>query len=87
MDFSGDGDSSNDQVDATVHLVTHAIRMGSGMAVLPTGWDPSQSAIPIRARDNTIIDPDYVDPRVGILIAISELPDLVEDPYYGTCAL
>lgn len=37
-DFSGDDDTSSDQVDATVHLVTRAIILSSGAVILPSGW-------------------------------------------------
>lgn len=85
MDFSGEDDTSNDQVDATVHLVTRAITMGSGMATLPTDWDPSKSAIPLRANDMSPITMDMVDPRMAVLFTIGQMMETNDDPFYGTC--
>ena len=38
--FSGGDGGRDDQVDATVHLVNYAIKEGTGVAILPTGWNP-----------------------------------------------
>ncbi len=39
-DFSGDDAGTDDQVDAIVHLITWAIRMGGTTAMLPSSWTP-----------------------------------------------
>lgn len=41
-DFSGAEDAVDDQVDAMVHLVTHAILLGSNAALIPTEWTPER---------------------------------------------
>ncbi|MHB1953851.1 MAG: phage terminase large subunit family protein, partial [Sulfobacillus sp.] len=38
-DFVGDDSGKDDQVDAVVHLVTAAIRLGAGAVILPTGYE------------------------------------------------
>ena len=86
-DFSGADDASSDQVDATVHLITRAIIMGSSMAVLPSNWTPERSILPQRAAEFARQDLTApTDPRAQLLTAIGLLPDISEDPYYGTCA-
>jgi predicted phage terminase large subunit-like protein len=86
-DFSGADDSSSDQVDATVHLVTRAIMMGATMAVLPTDWKPEYSAIANAYSDAGKPDLSMIsDPRAAMIMAFDMLPSLVEDPYQGTCS-
>jgi phage terminase large subunit-like protein len=87
-DFSGNDDASSDQVDATVHLVTRAITMGAGMAFLPSGWSPERSALPASYSDpmrNLQRFGAVQDPRSAMLNVIGMLPDLVNDPFDGTC--
>lgn len=87
-DFSGADDSSSDQVDATVHLITRAIIMGAGMAFLPSGWTPERSALP-----NTFNDPlktmqkfgNFTDPRLHSLGLIGMMPSFSIDPFDGMC--
>lgn len=90
-DFSGADDSSSDQVDATVHLITRAILMGATMAVMPSDWKPEYSAIANSQSDAITRShmPDYstiTDARAGILVALDMLPSLSMDPFQGTCA-
>jgi phage terminase large subunit-like protein len=41
-DFSGADDAPSDQVDATVHLLRHAIMAGVNAALLPSEWSPDR---------------------------------------------
>lgn len=83
-DFSGADDTSSDQVDATVHLVTKAIILGSSMITLPTDYDRAE-APGYLLNDQLPIDPT-TDPRRMFLSVLGELPNMVDDPYYGTCS-
>lgn len=86
-DFSGEEDTSSDQVDATVHLVTRAILMGATMAVLPSDWKPEYSAIANVQSDAGLPNMSAItDSRMGILVAFEMLEGLTEDPFQGTCA-
>ena len=85
-DFSGADDASSDQVDATVHLVTRAIMMGAGMAVLPSDWSPERSALPQRDAANAFTPEGLSDPRLNDLLFIADLPNNVENPFFGTCS-
>ena len=86
-DFSGAEDSSSDQVDATVHLVTQAIMLGATQAVLPTDWKPEYSAVSNVYSDAGAPDISRVqDSRLGILMALDQLSSLSEDPFQGMCA-
>lgn len=86
-DFSGTDDASSDQVDATVHLVTRAILMGSSMAVLPSEWQPSRSELPAAFTDPMMRPNDQSeDPRAILFANIGMLPDLSSDPFAFTCA-
>ena len=86
-DFSGSDDTSSDQVDATVHLITRAIIMGSSMVTLPTDWTPERSAIPAHLLGmNQPGAFNQADPRAVALSTIGALPELSEDPFWGTCS-
>lgn len=86
-DFSGAEDTSSDQVDATVHLVTRAIVMGATMAVMPTDWTPEYSVIPNFLTDGMSAMPEgYNNPKAGMLLALDMLPSLTTDPFQGTCS-
>jgi predicted phage terminase large subunit-like protein len=85
-DFSGNDDASSDQVDATVHLVTRAIIMGSGMVHLPADWAPERSQLPGYLAASQSSQPLATDPRALMLSAIGDLVNQSEDPYWGTCA-
>lgn len=90
-DFSGDDDTSSDQVDATVHLVTRAIILGAGAVILPTGWKPERSEIApisgdLTARAMLAANEPQADPRAVLLATIGSLPELSFDPYSGCCA-
>ncbi len=85
-DFSGQDDAASDQVDATVHLVSHAITMGSSMAVLPSDWSPDPSKRPANSPENALFTPDSTDPRVAFLSYLGQLPSLTIDPFEGMCA-
>lgn len=39
-DFTGDKTGKDDQVDATSHLVAHAIELGADVPILPSDWRP-----------------------------------------------
>lgn len=84
-DFTGDDDSSDDQVDATVHLVNYGIQNGSGMAMLPSSWAPELVDAMLTeqaARPN--IEPAFMSQRT-IVDFIQMLPDYHADPFYGMC--
>lgn len=87
-DFSGNDDASSDQVDATVHLITRAIQLGSSMISLPLDWIPERTGAPgYLAEDNfRPQDPASEDPRALILSMLGDLPNLTVDPYDGTCS-
>lgn len=85
-DFSGEDDASSDQVDALVHLVTYAIKLGAGGAVLPSDWTPERGT---PNSTDMLMPGDYVgehgDRRAQFLTMLGELPSLVSDPFYGFC--
>jgi hypothetical protein len=84
-DFTGDDDSADDQVDATVHLVNYAIQNGAGMALMPSSWAPELIDAMLAeqaARPN--IEPVLRSQR-SILEYLTVLPDYNTDPFYGTC--
>lgn len=89
-DFSGASDAASDQVDATVHLIRHAINLGATAATLPSDWTPERSELsPHALAAEQFNYPDLADnpdPRAQFLISMSELPNLSEDPFSGTCA-
>lgn len=78
-DFSGAKDASDDIVDAIVHLVTYAIRLGSGMALLPTEQEVERV---LKESESAQSD----DPRVQFLNWLGAAPGLSDDPFEHTCA-
>lgn len=79
-DFSGDNDSSADQVDAFVHLTTHAIRMGSTNTLLPTGFTLDA----FEAASNTTFG--STDDLNGMSLQyIGGMEEYAYDPYAGMC--
>ena len=85
-DFSGEGDSASDQVDAIVHLVTHAILMGANSAVLPSDWSPERGT---EGSADILIPEEYLrdlnDPRMKMLTMLGDLPQMGSNPFYGLC--
>jgi phage terminase large subunit-like protein len=80
-DFSGDGGGASDQVDAFVHLVTHAIKLGSTTMMLPTGFDGQ----PIMTQPAPAAE--EVEQGVGFFLQVLGLPGIedLDDPYAGMC--
>lgn len=86
-DFTGVDDGSSDQVDANVHLITHAIKIGMSSTLLPTGYGVNRvpnlgSGSPSEITHDLGIT---TDPREALLIRLSELEEEAFDPYAGTC--
>ena len=85
-DFTGDESATTDQVDAIVHLIVHAIQIGSKMAMLPTGWSPDRTE-PMAAMDairDANLEP--MDDRAAFLATLGELPIMSTDPFESTCS-
>ena len=85
-DFSGNDDASSDQVDATVHLVTRAIILGSNSVQLSAEWAPERVGTPGYLDPAAPTLESSNDPRSLKLAWLGRLPDLTEDPFSGTCS-
>ncbi len=84
-DFTGDDDSADDQVDATVHLINYAIQNGAGMALMPSSWAPELvDAMLAEQAARPMIEPALASQR-SVLEYIHMLPEYNNDPFYGTC--
>lgn len=76
-DFSGAKDAEDDIADAIVHLVSYAIRVGGGAAVLPQSEE-------IERLERTLEAPT-TDSRVQFFAWLGEAPGLSEDIFAHTC--
>jgi hypothetical protein len=86
-DFSGQDDASSDQVDALVHLVTHAIKIGSNSIVLPSdmqGSERSAGGVPAPQEQSSDLF-SMLDANTQFFASLGSLPDMAVDPYEGTC--
>lgn len=87
-DFTGQDDSADDQVDTSVHLINYAIQIGTGIALMPSGWSPEGVDAEFKAADEY---PDFSGTTVGqlrraeMLAWITMAPSVHEDPFYYTC--
>jgi phage terminase large subunit-like protein len=86
-DFVGDESGLTDQVDALVHLVVYAIRLGSQTMLLPSDWSPERigEAGALQTMNDLASDLAQTDPRARILEGIGFLPSLGEDPFSMSC--
>lgn len=77
-DFDGEGNSSSDQVDSFVHLVTHAIRLSCGVSLLPSGftYEAADGGYPKELNGQTV---DSFLQYVGDSLIDSD------DPFSGMC--
>lgn len=85
-DFTGDESAVTDQVDAIVHLICHAIELGSKTTMLPTGWSPNR-AEPMAAMETmreANLEPQ--NDKAAFLAFMGELPLLSGDPFESSCA-
>lgn len=85
-DFSGENDSSSDQVDGAVHLITHGIRLSTQTTLLPTDFDVRRLEADVRSETLVTVDPLHTDPREIFLQYLGGLEDNVLDPFDGTCS-
>lgn len=88
-DFTGVDDSPSDQVDSTVHLVTHAIEIGSSTTILPGPWQPERvDQLPQMAYDAEMEaqKKQITNPRGAFLSMLGDLPSMSFDPTEATCA-
>lgn len=86
-DFTGEGDSDDDQVDATVHLTNYAIQTGTSMALTSSDWQP-ENVDEIMDRQESLpeITSAYVStPRFELLSWIQLAPEYASDPFADTC--
>jgi predicted phage terminase large subunit-like protein len=73
-DFTGEKGNRDDQVDATINLIQHAIRSGGASVLLPSGWQT----------------PEAVDRQMNpVMTPVGNLPqamfDTEFDPFDQTC--
>lgn len=84
-DFAGDGSGRDDQVDAVVHLVNHAIRLGGGASMMSSGWATGNN----KAIDKNmgIESADMNMAGMGPLVmAYGSLIDKSSSPWGDTCS-
>lgn len=87
-DFTGDDDSSDDQVDATVHLTNHTIELGGSMAMMSSDWTPElvdnnlaeQAALPE-------VSASYLPARAEALSWIQMAPEHAGNPFSDICGM
>lgn len=86
-DFTGDESSKDDQVDAIVHLINHAISLGGASVILPSAVrNQTTGALdPIRTQEMFGGSAYEEDPRAVFLSNLSLLEDSSFDMYDGTC--
>jgi predicted phage terminase large subunit-like protein len=87
-DFTGDEDASDDQVDATVHLVNHAISFGGAMGLMSSEWEPDKvdSIIEDQVRQPEVRG-TYIPARAELLSWIQFAPDFSDNPFSMCCAM
>lgn len=85
-DFTGDDDSEDDQVDATVHLTNYAIRSGGQIALMSSDWRP-ENVDKIISDQESLPDPSlaYVPPRAELLSWLQMAPEFSADPFAEHC--
>lgn len=84
-DFTGEKGNKDDQVDAIVHLLSHAITEGAAIGYVPEGWDSDEK---IDMRMNT--DPSnklslLFGLETGSMEEMAEI-GLIDDPFADTCS-
>lgn len=79
-DFTGAKDAKDDIVDAVVHLITYAIRLGSTAGLLP-----SDSEIQ-RVEMESVNDQLNTDPRAQFVSFLGDIDSFVENPFEHTCS-
>lgn len=84
-DFTGDDDSSDDQVDATVHLVNFAIQNGTAVALMPSSWAPETVDVIMAEQSAFSTLSTRTASRRTVVEFLSFLPSFSDDPFYGTC--
>jgi len=85
IDFSGGEDSSADQVDALVHLVTRVILMSVGTLLFPTNFGKPEANLPQVTKEEMEDAVAATDPRAAFLQYLGTVMSADEDPYAGTC--
>ena len=86
-DFTGSDSGTDDQVDATVHLIRHAILTGANTALLPTDWTPergTQADLDMATGAGGLYAASD-DMRYGLLTAFGDLGSMSVDMFDGTC--
>lgn len=85
-DFTGDDDSADDQVDATVHLCNFAIQMGGSMAMMSSDWVPEQVDQIIHDQER-LPEPNasYMPVGAEFLSWIQMAPEFSGDPFIECC--
>lgn len=85
-DFTGEEDSEDDQVDATVHLVNYAIQTGSNMAMISSEWTPETVD---QVIDEQEAAPEwslsYMPQRADLLSWIPLAPEMGIEPIPEMC--
>lgn len=75
-DFSGQKGGKDDQVDATVHVVSYGIREGGSGVTFPTGWQTPEEV----DRQMAVAS----DPTMDFWARIND-PEAMSDPFEGVC--
>ncbi len=85
ISFSGARGAKDDQVDACVHLISHAIRSGSSTGLVPSGWETEE-----KIDQKMLADPaDKINPLFSLQNWTRETlheEGLVDDPFEFTCS-
>jgi predicted phage terminase large subunit-like protein len=86
-DFTGSDEGISDQVDASVHLIRHAIMSGAHTALLPTDWSPERGTMAdsqMAMGEGGVYAP-FADPRLELLNALDMLGSMSNDAFEGLC--
>jgi len=87
-DFTGSDEGVSDQVDASVHLIRHAIMTGANTALLPSDWTPERGTagdMQMAMGEGGFMAPS-VDPRLEMLNMFGALGNMpVDDLFDGMC--
>ena len=87
-DFTGAKDASDDIVDAIVHLVTYAIRLGNNTAILPSDWTPERDDAMMAIPDalSGLVAADIASSTPAAILAwIGASPHIGDDLFDGNC--
>ena len=86
-DFTGDNSGFDDQVDATVHLVNYAIRLGSAAFLLPSAWTPEtvDDIMEVLPEDQYSSNTTIQSRTIDILNWLQVAEDIDENPFAETC--